>query len=188
MQTKNTGHAELKQPKSKAMPTLGNGKTIGISNLASAGLSSTLALEASNANQPAGKNLPMPPRDGMFVPGGGVDALSISTSSAGGPKKRSKDDSALTRSGYRVLDGMAAVGSNTMQPSTMRKGSDLAENANALVTSSSKEKSKKKKLMKASNLSKGQRSRSQVNPDKEESSQYSSLSREGARPDSLPQL
>jgi len=87
-----------------------------------------------------------------------------------------------------VLDGMAAVGSNTMQPSTMRKGSDLAENANALVTSSSKEKSKKKKLMKASNLSKGQRSRSQVNPDKEGSSQYSSLSREGARPDSLPQL
>jgi cytosolic carboxypeptidase protein 2/3 len=165
------------------MPTLsGVNKTIGISNLANAGLSSTLSIEAnSNSNGKSSSNLPQPPRDGMFVPTASGDSSMIiavpSSNSGGGPKKRvAKDDSALTRSGYRVLDGMAAVGSSTL-------GSSNHTNTVQSSPKMSTGKKKKSGSMKTSSSAKSSRSRSKDIG----SETFSSLSTTD-RPNSLPKL
>jgi len=156
---------------SSTMPTLGGNAKLSLGMP----MSATLSLESNEALQP------QPPRDGTanssshrgfagsVSPVAGFGSSSVSASLQGGgtksnatgdAKRTAKDDSALTRSGYRVMDGMTTLGS-----SSALQSSQGVSASNQMMVTSSKDKgsgsSKKKKgTLKTTMSAKSQRSRS----------------------------
>jgi len=157
---------------SSTMPALG--ANVKLSQALGMPMSATLSLESNESLQP------QPPRNGTantsthrgfggnMSPVAGFGSSSVNASLQGGTKNSStgdakraaKDDSALTRSGYRVMDGMTTIGSSA----ALRATQDANTN-NQIMATSSKEKgsgsSKKKKgTLKNTVSAKSQRSRS----------------------------